>query len=86
MSTPTPDQPATGPAVFAAPGEAAVAGPPAHGHRVQGAVSGLVFGLGVAILLQQFAIVPLTLLLLVLVPLGGALVGVGLGWPRGGPR
>ena len=51
-----------------------------------GAVSGLVFGLGVAILLQQFAIVPLTLLLLVLVPLGGALVGVGLGWPRGGPR
>lgn len=82
MSTPTPDQPTSGPAVFAAPGEPVVAAPAGAGHRVQGAVSGLVFGLGVAILLQQFAVVPLTLLLLVLVPLGGALVGVGLGWPR----
>ena len=82
MTPPTPDQPTPGPAVFAAPSVPAVDAPARAGHRVQGAVSGLVFGLGVAILLQQFAIAPLTLLLLVLVPLGAALVGVGLGWPR----
>ena len=55
---------------------------PAAGHRVQGAVSGLAFGLGLAILLQQFGVVPLTTVVLVLLPLGAALVGVGLGWPR----
>ena len=54
------------------------------GHRVQGGISGAVAGLGIAILLQQFAIVPLTTLTLVLVPLGMALVGVAMGWPRGG--
>jgi hypothetical protein len=54
------------------------------GHRIRGAVSGLVAGLGLAILLQQFAIVPLTTLVLVLVPLGMALVGVAVGWPRAG--
>ncbi len=54
-----------------------------RGHRVQGAISGLFFGLGVAILLQQFGIVPLTALVALLLPLGMALVGVGLGWPRG---
>jgi len=52
------------------------------GHRVRGAISGLVFGLGLAILLQQFAIVPLTTLVLVLVPLGTALIGLAIGWPR----
>ena len=54
------------------------------GHRVQGGISGAVAGLGIAILLQQFAVVPLTTLTLVLLPLGMALVGVAMGWPRGG--
>lgn len=54
-----------------------------RGHRVQGALSGVVFGLGLAILLQQFAVVPLTLVVLVALPVGGALLGLGLGWPRG---
>lgn len=55
------------------------------GHRVRGTISGLVFGLGLAILLQQFAVVPLTTLVLVLVPLGSALIGLAIGWPRSGP-
>lgn len=59
------------------------AAPAVHGHRVQGALSGLLFGLGLAILLQQFAIVPLTLVVVLALPLGGALLGLGLGWPRG---
>ena len=54
-----------------------------QGHRVQGALSGVLFGLGVAVLLQQFAVVPLTLVVLLALPLGGALLGLGLGWPRG---
>ena len=54
-----------------------------NGHRVRGTISGLVFGLGLVILLQQFAVVPLTTLVLVLVPLGGALLGLAIGWPRG---
>ena len=53
------------------------------GHRVQGGISGAIAGLGIAILLQQFAILPLTTLTLVLLPLGMALVGVAMGWPRG---
>lgn len=53
-----------------------------RGHRIRGAVSGLVAGLGIAILFQQFAIVPLTTLILVALPVGMALVGVGIGWPR----
>lgn len=53
------------------------------GHRVRGAISGLVAGLGIAILLQQFAVVALTTLVLVAVPLGMAVVGIGIGWPRG---
>ena len=53
-----------------------------NGHRVRGTISGLVFGLGVAILLQQFGVVPLTTLVLVLVPLGCGLVGLAIGWPR----
>lgn len=54
----------------------------ARGHRVEGTISGFVFGLGLAILLQQFGVVPLTALVLVLVPLGTAVVGLGVGWPR----
>ena len=53
-----------------------------RGHRVEGAISGVVFGLGLAILLQQFGVVPLTLLVLLLLPLGMGVVGLGLGWPR----
>jgi hypothetical protein len=52
------------------------------GHRVRGTISGIVFGLGLAILLQQFGVVPLTTLVLVLVPLGCGLVGLAIGWPR----
>ena len=55
------------------------------GHRVQGGVSGVVTGLGIAILLQQFGVVPLTTLTLLLLPIGMALVGVAMGWPRGAP-
>lgn len=54
------------------------------GHRVQGGVSGVAAGLGIAILLQQFAVIPLTTLTLVLLPVGMALIGVAMGWPRGG--
>jgi hypothetical protein len=53
-----------------------------NGHRVRGGLSGLFFGLGVAILLQQFGIVPLTTVMLVALPGGMALLGVGVGWPR----
>jgi hypothetical protein len=52
------------------------------GHRVRGAISGISFGLGLVILLQQFAIVPMTTLVLVLVPLGAALIGLAVGWTR----
>lgn len=54
-----------------------------NGHRVRGGVSGFFFGLGVAILLQQFGVVPLTTVVLVALPGGMALLGVGVGWPRG---
>lgn len=53
-----------------------------RGRRVHGGVSGFFCGVGVAILLQQFAVVPLSTLTMVLVPLGLVLVGVALGWPR----
>jgi hypothetical protein len=53
-----------------------------QGRRVQGTVSGAAFGLGLVILLQQFGVVPITMLVLLLVPAGMALVGLGLGWPR----
>lgn len=54
------------------------------GRRVRGVISGFVCGLGIAILLQQFAIVPLSTVLLIAVPVGMAVVGLALGWPRGG--
>jgi len=54
------------------------------GRRVRGVISGFVCGLGIAVLLQQFAIVPLSTVLLIAVPVGMALVGLALGWPRGG--
>jgi hypothetical protein len=52
------------------------------GHRVRGACSGFVFGLGVAILLQQFGVVALTLPVVLALPLGMLLVGIAIGWPR----
>lgn len=52
------------------------------GHRIGGALSGLCFGLGIAILLQQFAIVALTLPVVAGLPLTMMLVGIGIGWPR----
>lgn len=52
------------------------------GHRVRGAFSGLIFGLGVAILLQQFGVVALTLPVVVAIPTGMLLVGIAIGWPR----
>jgi len=48
----------------------------------RGALSGVLAGVGIAVLLQQYAVVPLTTLVLVGVPLGLALVGLALGWPR----
>lgn len=57
----------------------------AKGRRVRGVISGFVCGLGIAVLLQQFGVVPLTTALLVAVPVGMAIVGLALGWPRG-PR
>ncbi len=53
------------------------------GHRMRGGFSGFCFGLGVAILLQQLGVVPLATAILVALPLGMALLGVGVGWPRG---
>ena len=53
-----------------------------QGRRVRGAISGLICGLGIAVLLQQFAVLPLTTAVLVGIPVGLALVGIALGWPR----
>ena len=54
-----------------------------EGRRVRGVISGFVCGLGIAVLLQQFAIVPLSTVLVIAVPVGMAIVGLALGWPRG---
>jgi hypothetical protein len=48
----------------------------------RGAGSGLLAGFGIALLLQQYAVVPLTTVVLVGLPLGLALVGAAIGWPR----
>lgn len=53
-----------------------------HGHRVRGAISGFFFGLGLAVMLQQFGVVALTLPVLIGVPIGMLLVGMAIGWPR----
>lgn len=52
------------------------------GHRVRGACSGFFFGLGIAILLQQFGIVALTLPVVLALPFGMVLLGIAIGWPR----
>lgn len=55
-----------------------------QGRRVRGAISGLVCGFGIAVLLQQFAVLPLTTAVLLGIPVGMALVGIAVGWPRRG--
>jgi hypothetical protein len=48
------------------------------GRPVLGIISGLLFGLFVALLLQQFAIVPLTTLTLIGLPVVGVVLGIAL--------
>lgn len=48
------------------------------GRPVLGIISGLLFGLFVALLLQQFAIAPLTTLTLIGLPVAGVVVGIAL--------
>jgi|GEM_PF-6291928 len=55
-----------------------------NGRYVRAVISGFVCGLGIATLLEQFAIVPLRTVPLVAFPVGMAVVGLALGWPRGG--
>lgn len=47
---------------------------------VLAALSGLLLGLGVSVLLQQFAVWSLTVVTLVVVPLAAAGVGAGVTW------
>lgn len=53
-----------------------------RGHRWRGSIFGLLAGAGAAVLLQQFGVVPMTPAVMVGVPLGTTLVGLGLGWPN----
>jgi len=57
-------------------------GKPGRGRRWRGSLFGLLAGAGAAVLLQQFGIVPMTPAVMVGMPLGSALVGLGLGWPQ----
>jgi len=59
-------------------------GQPGRGHRVRGPIFGAVAGIGIAVLLQQFAVLPMSTALLLGAPAVGALAGLALGWPRGG--
>ncbi len=53
-----------------------------RGHRWRGSLFGLLAGIGGAVLLQQFGVVPMTPAVMVGVPLGSTLVGLALGWPQ----
>jgi hypothetical protein len=57
-------------------------GKPGRGHRWRGLFFGAAAGAGVAVLLQQFGVVPMTPEVMVGVPLGTAMVGLALGWPQ----
>lgn len=57
-------------------------GKPGRGHRWRGSLFGLLGGVGAAVLLQQFGVVPMTPAVMVGVPAGSALVGLALGWPQ----
>jgi hypothetical protein len=53
-----------------------------RGHRIRGPLFGAVGGIGIAVLLQQFAVLAMSALLMIAAPVVGALVGLALGWPR----
>jgi hypothetical protein len=53
-----------------------------QGHRWRGSLFGAAAGVGVAVLLQQFGVVPMTPAVMVGVPVGTAMVGLALGWPQ----
>jgi len=55
---------------------------PGKGRRVRGSIFGLLAGVGAAVLLQQFAVAPMTPMLMVGVPVGTAMIGLALGWPK----
>jgi hypothetical protein len=57
-------------------------GTPGRGHRWRGSLFGLLAGAGVAVLLQQFGVVPMTPAVMVGVPAGTGIVGLALGWPH----
>jgi len=46
----------------------------AHGHPIAGFISGLLLGIGVAVLLQQFAVWPLTIVTAIIFPVATAIV------------
>lgn len=48
-----------------------------------GAIAGIIAGLGVAVLLQQFAVLPLGMVTMAVPTLGLGATGLGLAWPRG---
>jgi hypothetical protein len=48
------------------------------GHPVLGVISGLLFGLFLALTLQQFGIMPLTTLSVIGLPILGIVIGLGL--------
>ncbi len=60
------------------------AGRSGRGHRFMGGFGGLLAGPGTAIMLQQYGFIAMTLLWLVGSAVVGLLVGIALGWPRGG--
>jgi len=55
---------------------------PGKGRRWRGSLFGLLAGVGAAVLLQQFGVVPMTPAVMVAVPVGTAMVGLALGWPK----
>ena len=55
---------------------------PGKGRRVRGSIFGLLAGVGAAVLLQQFAVAPMTPMLMIGVPAGTAMIGLALGWPK----
>lgn len=68
-------------------GMASAARPPkgakaGRGHRWRGSLFGLLAGAGVAVLLQQFGVVPMTPAVMVGVPVGTAMIGLAIGWPQ----
>jgi uncharacterized Tic20 family protein len=46
----------------------------AHGHPIAGFLSGLLLGIGVTVLMQQFAVWPLTIITAIVLPVVVALI------------